>query len=62
MTTVNRESSDKNNFDVAHKIAMMAMEIEDWDKTIHILEDILKNDYWEKQTDLKQLWEEFMLV
>lgn len=47
-------SANKNDFDIVHKIAKLAMAINEWDKTIVIIENILKIDEWKKYPDLKQ--------
>jgi len=46
--------ADKTDFEIAHKIAKLAMAIDDWDKAIRIIENVLKVDDWKKDPDLKQ--------
>ncbi len=46
-------NSDKENFDIGYRIAKLAMAINDMDKSIQILNDIIKSDIFKKVSEIE---------
>jgi len=48
-------ATDRNNIEIAYKIAKLARDIEDWEKAKTTLESVLKTDMWKNYPDLKSV-------